>query len=59
MIITPNQTQGKCPEDHRIKKSLCTKDSDCQYLAAIPGGHGKDHFICVPSSGGLASPSTF
>lgn len=40
MIITPNQTQGTCPEDPRLANSSCSQDSDCKFMAAIPGGHG-------------------
>ena len=41
MIITPNQTQGTCPEDPRFSGVNCTKDSDCQNLEPVPNGHGK------------------
>ena len=42
MIITPNQTQGLCPEDiEKFPSALCKVDSDCPVGVAIENGHGK------------------
>ena len=30
VVLTPNQTQGWCPEDKGVKKASCRNDSDCQ-----------------------------
>lgn len=42
MIITPNQTQGTCPEDPKFGDVNCTKDSDCPPLEEVEYGHGKN-----------------
>ena len=41
MIITPDQTQGACPEDPELNDVDCTKDSDCQAMEPVQYGHGK------------------
>ena len=41
MIITPDQTQGKCPEDPDEKDVICKSDSDCQAMEPVKYGHGE------------------
>lgn len=41
MIITPDQTQGKCPEDPNEKDVICKSDSDCQAMEPVKYGHGE------------------
>ena len=41
MIITPNQTQGSCPEDEKFSSMWCTKDSDCSKGRTSEIGHGE------------------
>ena len=41
MIITPDQTQGTCPEDPALSGVKCTKDSDCSAMEQVKYGHGK------------------
>ena len=41
MIITPDQTQGKCPEDPGLSDVKCTKDSDCPAMEPVKYGHGE------------------
>ena len=41
MIITPDQTQGKCPEDPGLRHVICTSDSDCKAMEPVQYGHGK------------------
>lgn len=41
MIITPDQTQGTCPEDPELSDVNCTKDSDCTAMEPVKYGHGK------------------
>ena len=41
MIITPDQTQGACPEDPDEKDVSCKNDSDCQAMEPVKYGHGK------------------
>ena len=41
MIITPDQTQGKCPEDPNEKDVICENDSDCQAMEPVKYGHGE------------------
>ena len=41
MIISPNQTQGTCPEDPNEKDVICTKDSECLAGTPVQYGHGK------------------
>ena len=45
MIITPDQTQGKCPEDPKEKGVSCTNDGDCQAMEPVKDGHGE---LCDP-----------
>ena len=41
MIITPDQTQDKCPEDPGERDVNCTNDSDCQAMEPVKYGHGE------------------
>ena len=41
MIITPDQTQGTCPEDPGLSDVKCTQDSDCSAMEPVKYGHGK------------------
>lgn len=41
MIITPDQTQGTCPEDPELSDVKCIKDSDCTAMEPVKYGHGK------------------
>ena len=41
MIMTPNQTRGKCPEDPRFKENHCKNDSDCEPGETVINGNGK------------------
>ena len=41
MIITPDQTQDKCPEDPGERDVICTNDSDCQAMEPVKYGHGE------------------
>ena len=44
MIVTPEQTQGKCPE-YNVPKAKCKNDSEC-IAGKIPrNGHGELRFI--------------
>ena len=41
MIITPNQTQSRCPEDPRFTDNLCQTDDDCvPALQPVRNGNG-------------------
>ena len=41
MIITPNQTRSRCPEDPRFVENKCKVDTDClPALQAIKNGNG-------------------
>ena len=41
MIITPDQSQGACPEDPDLADVVCNNDSDCQAMEPIHYGHGE------------------
>lgn len=41
MIITPDQTQGTCPEDPELSDVKCTEDSNCTAMEPVKYGHGK------------------
>jgi len=41
MIITPDQTQGTCPEDPELSDVKCINDSDCTAMEPVKYGHGK------------------
>ena len=41
MIITPDQTQGTCPEAPGEKDVICTNHSDCTPMEPVEYGHGK------------------
>lgn len=47
MIITPDQTQGACPEDPDEKDVSCKNDSDCQAMEPVKYGHGVKTGRCV------------
>ncbi|CAB3990047.1 P2X purinoceptor 4-like [Paramuricea clavata] len=50
MILTPEQKQGKCPEDYAVREAMCTNDSDC-VARKVPknGGHGIMTGKCIES----------
>jgi len=50
MIITPDQTQGTCPEDPELSDVKCTKDSDCTAMEPVKYGHGVKTGKCVNTS---------
>ena len=41
MIITPNQTQSKCPEDSDIIAGRCVNNSDCPFKVPVKLGNGE------------------
>lgn len=49
MIITPKQTQSKCPEDPKFKEVHCTSDSDCPEKEPVRNGNGIMTGKCVKS----------
>eukprot|EP00795_Rhopilema_esculentum_P015414 gene15414-6655_t len=49
MIITPNQTRGRCPEDPRFEDVYCQRDSDCREGEAVANGNGVKTGKCVQS----------
>ena len=50
MVITPKQTQGKCPEDTKFKDNWCFSDEDCQPpLEVVKNGNGIRTGACVHS----------
>lgn len=52
MIITPDQTQGKCPEDPNEKDVICKSDSDCQAMEPVKYGHGIKTGKCIQADRG-------
>jgi len=52
MIITPDQKQGKCPEDPKEKGVSCTNDGDCQAMEPVKDGHGVKTGKCVEADRG-------
>ncbi|XP_043910269.1 P2X purinoceptor 5 isoform X2 [Protopterus annectens] len=40
LIVTPNQTEGTCPESPYIKEAACNKNSDCDAGEAVLTGNG-------------------
>ncbi|XP_078337103.1 P2X purinoceptor 4-like isoform X1 [Crassostrea virginica] len=40
LIVTPNQSLGKCPEDSTVIGSNCTADKDCVAGTSLPVGNG-------------------
>ncbi|XP_032239188.2 P2X purinoceptor 4 isoform X2 [Nematostella vectensis] len=50
MIITPEQSQGKCPEDPSVPGARCTADADCPPLQSTSTSHGVNTGNCVPST---------
>ena len=40
MIVTPNQTRSKCPEDPRFSHNHCKTDKDCIAGEAVVNGNG-------------------
>ena len=50
MILTPNQTQGKCPEDVKFEENWCKTVGDCEpTLAVVKNGNGIRTGACVDS----------
>eukprot|EP00095_Tigriopus_kingsejongensis_P001653 snap_masked-scaffold801_size95070-processed-gene-0.12 protein:Tk01653 transcript:snap_masked-scaffold801_size95070-processed-gene-0.12-mRNA-1 annotation:"hypothetical protein DAPPUDRAFT_206200" len=49
VVLTPNQTQGACPEDPAIKRATCSNDSDCTKDHYLVFAHGPMTGRCVPS----------
>lgn len=48
MVITPNQTQGKCAEDIKFKHNWCNNDNDClPALKMVKQGNGVRTGKCV------------
>lgn len=45
MIITPDQSQGACPEDPDLTDVKCYNDSDCEAMEPTHYGHG-EFFLC-------------
>ena len=41
MILTPEQKQGKCPEDYDVRKARCKNDSNCTADKVPKNGHGR------------------
>ncbi|XP_035222015.1 P2X purinoceptor 4-like [Stegodyphus dumicola] len=48
IVITSNQTQGKCPEDPEVG-TLCQSDSDCRQGLSFITGNGVQTGKCVKS----------
>ena len=44
MILTPEQTQGKCPE-YNVPKARCKNDSECVAGKIPRKGHGELRYI--------------
>ncbi|NP_001161641.1 purinergic P2X-like receptor [Saccoglossus kowalevskii] len=51
MIITVDQTQGKCPEDPGMFGANCTVDADCHEGEAIVAGNGVATGKCIDNPG--------
>ena len=50
MVITPSQTQAKCPEDVKFKDNWCFYDKDClPQLEMVKNGNGVRTGRCVQS----------
>ncbi|CAL8143687.1 unnamed protein product [Orchesella dallaii] len=47
VIITPNQTRGKCPESLNVEGAVCNADSDCPIGHSLPVGNGVFTGKCV------------
>ncbi|KAJ7387240.1 extracellularly ATP-gated cation channel [Desmophyllum pertusum] len=56
MIITPDQTQGACPEDPDLHDVRCTNDSDCKAMEPVEYGHGVKTGKCVNISAAQGDP---
>ncbi|GAB6030030.1 hypothetical protein CHUAL_005717 [Chamberlinius hualienensis] len=50
MVITPNQSQGICPEDSNLKQAHCSIDEDCVANQSVVNGNGIMTGKCVMSS---------
>lgn len=50
MIITPKQSQGKCPEDPKFKDVHCKTDNDCPNRKPVKNGNGIRTGRCVKSN---------
>ena len=55
MIITPNQTQGTCPEDPKFKGVNCTTSNICIKGKAVYTGHGEINVIAPKACRTLVS----
>lgn len=50
VLITPNQTQGKCSEDPMVEGAVCDlRDNRCEEGQYLKLGHGSMTGSCVPS----------
>jgi P2X purinoceptor 4 len=49
IVITPQQKQGKCPEDPTVYQAQCTDDSQCQFGTPFATGNGVKTGKCVQS----------
>lgn len=47
MVISPNQTQSKCPEDPDLADARCKNDSDCTPFEPVKNGNGFKTGKCV------------
>ena len=45
MIVTPEQTQGRCPE-YGLRAAECKNDSQCVAGKVLRKGHGKFSAFC-------------
>lgn len=52
MIITPDQSQGACPEDPNLTDVKCYNDSDCEAMEPTHYGHGIKTGRCVKADRG-------
>jgi P2X purinoceptor 4 len=50
VVITPNQTRDKCPEDPKVETSICVHDDDCTRNKTDENGNGVRTGKCVPST---------
>jgi len=52
VLITPNQTQSRCPENNKVGSAKCTNSSSCQKGSYLRKGHGRMTGLCVEISEG-------
>lgn len=50
VVITPNQTQGVCPEDPLLLNAHCTSDANCTAGEPVVNGNGVMTGKCVKAS---------